>query len=176
MILLITTIMFMNAMRMQSDSSIMRLDSAHKAELVGIAELDEHKPGSNTARNVLNFFYDSLFFTPAYLPEQQYNKKGDEDESEKSTSSDTNEAKPQPAVKIYPNPANSTVTIEYSGLSKSNTLYISDMMGWLKEVKVLINTNGKEIINVSGYTNGIYTARIETEDEVLLKGKIVILK
>ncbi|MBL7779113.1 MAG: T9SS type A sorting domain-containing protein [Chitinophagales bacterium] len=160
---------------MQTDSSIMRLSGSNLATLKQLATTDEHKRGANMARNALNFFYDSLYFTPAYLPEQQYNKKGDDDINV-AEATETKTAKMHPTIKLYPNPANSTVTIEYKAISDNSKLFITDMLGVLYETKPLIGEQGKEIVNVSHYTNGVYLARIVTDEADLLKSKFVILK
>lgn len=160
---------------MLADSSIMRLDSTHLAVLKTIAATNEHKQGANMARNILNFFYDSVYFTPAYLPEQQFNKKGNEETTE-PVAQQQQSKKEQPTVKLYPNPASNTITIEYKAVGKSSKLFITDALGVLYEMKELRGEQGKEIVNVSNYTNGIYLARIVTDDADLLKNKFVILK
>lgn len=90
---------------MQTDSSIMRLDSAHLADLKTLANADEHKSGTNAARNVLNFFYDSAYFTPAYLPEMQYGKKGNDEVATPLVKQQEQTLKEQSSIKLYPNPA-----------------------------------------------------------------------
>lgn len=161
---------------MQVDSSIMRLSITNKAALINLAKSDEHKHGSNAARNLLNFFYDSLYFTPAYLPDEQFGKKGSEDEPNIWQAKQDAKLKEQATMKLYPNPANSTVTIEYSGLDENSKLYVSDMLGVLREVKLLLNKQGKEVISLFSYTNGVYMARVVTEEDDILKSKFVVLK
>lgn len=161
---------------LDTDTFIMRLDSAHKAELVSIAGIDEHKAGSNAARNILNFFYDSAYFTPAYLPEVQYGKRENDEVTTPLVKQQEQTLKEQPSIKLYPNPAQNVVTIEYAGLVEGDKLYVSNAIGILQEMKILSNSKGKVVINTSSYTNGIYLARIETEGDSSLKSKFIILR
>lgn len=161
---------------LDADTFIMRLDSAHIAELVSIAGIDEHKTGSNAARNILNFFYDSAYFTPAYLPEVQYGKRENDEVNTPLVKQQEQTLKEHPSIKLYPNPAQNVVIIEFAGLVEGGKLYISNAIGILQEMKILSNSKGKVVINTSGYTNGIYLARIETEGDSSLKSKFIILR
>jgi hypothetical protein len=127
----VSSIKFFTAIHGFADSSIARLDSAHRQALLSLAINDEHLKGANAAKNVLNFFYDSAYFTPAYLPEVQYGKKGEEEVIKYEML-----PKKIGSIKLYPNPAQNTVTIAYEGIEERSTLYISDIFGVLKEVKL----------------------------------------
>lgn len=160
-----------------TDTSVMRLDSAHVEELKELAEIDEHKKGTNAARNILNFFYDSLLFTPAMLPDVQYNKKGDDDEPNTTVKQMKQQPKADtPLMKLYPNPAQNTITIEYTSISEGSKLFVSSVLGIVYEEKPLNNSSGKIILNTSDYSNGLYLARIENQGKVLLKNKFIIQK
>ncbi len=161
---------------MQADSSITRLDSTHLEELKTLAKADEHKPGTNAARNLLNFFYDSTYFTPAYLPEEQFNKKGNDEANEPTVKQQAQILKEQPSIKLYPNPAQDAVTIEYTGVAEGSKLYVSNALGVLHEIQTINGEKGKVLINTSGYTNGIYLARVETEGDSHLKSKFLVLR
>lgn len=145
---------------MEEDSSIMHLDSMHLVELKNLAETDEHKKGTNAARNILNFFYDSTYYTPPVLPEiESYKKGNDEDVNVRQREEITERTKELPTIKLYPNPAKNAITIEYSGLSENDKLIVCNVLGILYETKTLGTNNSKVVLNTSNYQNGIYLAR-----------------
>ena len=91
-----------------------------------------------------------------------------------------NELRPEPVVassiKLYPNPGQNSITIEYSGVNENSKLYIIDVLGVMIETKTLTDESGKLNINTSNYQNGIYLARIEADRKSLAKSKFIIQK
>ena len=81
-----------------------------------------------------------------------------------------------PSIKLYPNPAQNSITIEYTDVSEASKLIVVDALGVLIETKNLGETAGKLNLNTTAYQNGIYLARIEAEGKALLKSKFIILK
>lgn len=161
----------------ENDTFLNRLDSAHVQNLTTIAGLNEHSKGSQMARNVLNFFYDSLYFTPPMLPDVEYAKKSDEEMETSSPAAPLNERSfIVPAIKLYPNPAQNKVTIEYSGINEISKLYVVNTLGMVLDVLNLGGTQGKIELNTTAYQNGIYLIRIEAEGRALAKDKFIILK
>lgn len=163
---------------MMNDSSMMHLSSANLAELQGVSEGNEHRKGTQIARQVLSFFYDGAYFTPPLLPEVQTGKR-DENEEQYQTPIIPKVIKQfisAPSLKLYPNPSQNTITIEYNGFSENTKLYLLDVMGRVIEGNVLKGVTGKIEVNTSSYQNGIYLARTETEEHLIIKSKFIIQK
>ena len=70
--------------------------------------------------------------------------------------------------KLYPNPANTTVTVEAEGM---NRVVIFDATG--REVLRRNVNNDTEHFDVSGLENGVYFFRIETADHMSVRKCIV---
>ena len=158
---------------LEADSFIPRFNSESVGDIIGLAEANEHEKGSNMARNLLNFFFDSLYFTPGELPDVVYAKK--ENEAPAFSKSPAALKVSPPSIKVYPNPAQNLITIEYGSVPENSRLFIVSMIGEIMENKML-NGNGKVDVNTSSYQNGVYLARIETGAKALLKSKFIILK
>lgn len=161
---------------MQTDSSVMRLSSTHLTAAKAIAATDEHKKGSQAARNLLNFFYDSTYFTPAYLPEEQFGKKGNDDEPNTWEANEEQYPKELPTIKLYPNPAKNSVTVQFTGIENDAELIVTNLMGQATQRIHLVESKGKIELNTTDYTNGLYLARIVHKSSSHLKSTFVILK
>jgi hypothetical protein len=161
---------------MHGDSSMMRLDSAHLEELKTLANADEHKSGTNAARNVLNFFYDSTYFTSAYLPEQQFDKKGHDDEPNKWQTKREQSAEDIATIMLYPNPAKNLVTVQFTGLEQGAELMVTNLLGVVTHRMQILESEGKVELNTTDYTNGLYLARIVHKNSTNLKSTFVIFK
>lgn len=163
---------------MIADSSIMHLDSANLAELHTLADGYIHQKGTHMAHNAVNFFYGGSYFVPPYLREETVDKKENEEEPLIKPETKVAQIRPatNPVVNLYPNPAQNQLTIEYGNIGNTAWLSIVDIMGKVVETRLLTDVNGKVQINTTLYQNGVYLARIETANSVLLKGKFVILK
>jgi len=62
---------------------------------------------------------------------------------------------------IYPNPALDFVEFELANFgSGQTTLIISDHLGIEKETLVLKNSETRKVIDISNYTNGVYTVNV----------------
>lgn len=161
---------------MQSDSSLMNLSSTHLEDLLEMAEANEHVKGSQIARNVLNFFYDSLYFTPPQLPETYSFKTSEEIYTEPIIEIKAKEEiVTGPLLKLYPNPAQNIVTIEYSGLAGDSKLVVVNVLGEIVDTR-FTGANGKMELNTTYYQNGVYLARIEAGNIALLKSKFIVQK
>lgn len=159
----------------ETDSSVMRFGGSHLQELKGIAALNEHSKGSQRARSVLNFFYDSAYFTPPMLPEVQYGKTDGSDAIVYQPKAAEKQVA-KPTVKIYPNPATNSVTVEYSGLEANANLLITNSLGQILEQQRVIETTGKLFLNTTDYQSGVYIIRINTGSEIAMKSKFIIYK
>ena len=82
-------------------------------------------------------------------------------------------------VKIYPNPANEILTIEFvtlSGVEANNTTYsIVNSLGQIVREEEILFKNRNAIIKVNDLPNGIYILNIKYLDSIINK-KIVIAK
>ena len=75
------------------------------------------------------------------------------------------------AIKAYPNPTSGQVTLEYDLLSTSDVqVKVYDIFGkQLSNQHLGLQTTGKQqqVINVEGYTNGIYLLQLESNGNIL---------
>ena len=79
----------------------------------------------------------------------------------------------QGIIKIYPNPTDNYIYIDYSKENLiNNQLIISDIQGKIIFQKPL----NEDKIDVSDYPNGIYFLQIRKDDRVIFREKVVILK
>jgi len=79
-------------------------------------------------------------------------------------------------AKIYPNPANNTVTVEIDNLEKEKTVQFSlyDISG-----RLLIHNSFVEIkktIILDNISNGLYFYSIEINDFIVKQDKLIIIK
>ncbi|HLP50195.1 MAG TPA: T9SS type A sorting domain-containing protein [Chitinophagales bacterium] len=79
-------------------------------------------------------------------------------------------------IQVYPNPAQSALTIQYDNLPYGSILYVFNATGALIETQPVTGSAGKLTLNTAAYPNGIYLARIEVEGKALLKEKFIVLK
>lgn len=153
-----------------------RLNTGQLTELITIAGLNEHSKGSQIARSVMNFFYDSMYFTPPMLPDISFDKKGADEKKPEQIIAPVVDKTPPPVLKLYPNPAQNAVIIEFADIADRSTLIVVNAFGQVMDVKLLEGTVGKLELNTSAYLNGIYLARIEMAENKAVKSKFVIQK
>ncbi len=67
-------------------------------------------------------------------------------------------------ISIYPNPANTTITIENSNFTKEQTISVFDMQGQL--INTLVTNNKKTSFDISSYPSGVYVIEVRTEKGV----------
>ena len=84
--------------------------------------------------------------------------------------------KHEPVLKLYPNPAQNSITIEYKAVAENSKLFFIDMLGSVIEVKELHENGGKLSVNTSSFPNGIYLARLENSEYSSLMSKFIIQK
>ena len=79
------------------------------------------------------------------------------------------------AVKIFPNPANGAINIEYHSSSNQNiTIFIFDMSGnKMKEYKGLNPIDGKYRISTSDFEDGVYLIQFLDGDENYINRVII---
>ncbi|MBL0309600.1 MAG: T9SS type A sorting domain-containing protein [Bacteroidetes bacterium] len=163
----------------EEDSSVMKLASAHIETLNERAMENEHLRGSMYARNLLNFFYDSTYFTPPYLPENApgwSGKRGSEPDEVRKSVEPGKKFKTLPVLKIYPNPAKEFVIVEYEGFEEGGTVQVMDVYGRLLSVIHTKAENEKVEINTSGFNSGIYLVSVMVDRTMKDKGKFNIVK
>lgn len=74
--------------------------------------------------------------------------------------------------KVYPNPANSILTIQSSNTYKNTLLEIVDFLGVIVFKTQLYGKSTS--IDISGFSIGIYFYQVKSEKEILKTGKIII--
>lgn len=129
------------------------------------------------AQNVLNFFYDSLYFTPIELPEEAYDKK-ERTETQIEVVEQPSlpiASKQNPRIRLYPNPTQNIVNVEYANLPENSKLSVVNILGTAMESQML-GGSGRIELNTTSYVNGVYLARIESCGNSQLKSKFIILK
>ena len=84
----------------------------------------------------------------------------------------------QPSIKLFPNPANETVTVDLSSsasvIQTGSMLIISDVAGKIIHKEKLTPLQTALNINTSAYSNGIYFVTIKNNSAVVAKNKFVI--
>jgi hypothetical protein len=79
------------------------------------------------------------------------------------------------AYKVYPNPANSELTIEYPVADNSElNLSIYDMLGQKVISRKLPSADGIDVENITSLLGGIYVFTIISGSEIVSRGKIII--
>jgi hypothetical protein len=76
---------------------------------------------------------------------------------------------------VYPNPASTSLTLEYAPIFKNGTINIIDAAGKRVLSKKVIELN-KTILNVSTLQSGVYVVEITNEKGEMMQQKIVIEK
>jgi len=79
-------------------------------------------------------------------------------------------------VIVYPNPNNGNFTLSYQLSSAGEVFQIHDVTGRVVESFILNNTQGKQIIDATSLSNGVYYWEVISNYEILTKGKIAIVK
>ncbi|MDB4655296.1 T9SS type A sorting domain-containing protein, partial [Flavobacteriales bacterium] len=79
---------------------------------------------------------------------------------------------------VFPNPSDGLFTVNYSLETQSNMkLTVFDLMGQQIIDNVLISSqNGITVIDLSNQADGIYSLRIELEDDKVLQQRLVLVK
>ncbi len=74
-------------------------------------------------------------------------------------------------IKLYPNPSNHTITIEFSQNHNIDTLRIFDLSGRLNKT---YSVNGEDKIEVQNLSKGMYILSASSKGKQILSGKIII--
>jgi len=85
-------------------------------------------------------------------------------------------AKDDSYIKVFPNPNNGNFTLYYHLTSVKSTLKLVDITGRTIYNQNLNGFEGTEYINVSDISTGIYFWQVVSENNIVLKGKIVVVK
>lgn len=76
-------------------------------------------------------------------------------------------------IKIYPNPANSGVTVIYnSPFQEPTVLELRDLLGKVIYTKFIINS-GKEYLSLNGLSAGVYFITLSKDKQVITKSKLI---
>lgn len=79
----------------------------------------------------------------------------------------------QPTISLYPNPNNGTFTLSYSQIQTPNSQFrIEDVLGRTVYTHYIYSIEGKETIDVSGLSNGVYFYQLINNKETM-RGKFV---
>ncbi|MBL0309213.1 MAG: T9SS type A sorting domain-containing protein [Bacteroidetes bacterium] len=162
------------------DSSVMRMSATHIEALNEHAQADDYLPGSALARNLLNFFTDSSYFTPIRLPDEVLPFMGKRDMNESAQNPNpyvvkSLEQEDVPMLKIYPNPATEMVNIEMNPVCEGCTVEIIDVFGRLL-LKEIIGEQYKITISTNEWATGMYLVKIIREGEKIKDGKFNVAK
>lgn len=77
-------------------------------------------------------------------------------------------------VSVYPNPANSEITIEYSFYNNEDAvLQITDLTGRIVSTKLLQSKKQREEIDIHAFSLGLYLYRVLQENTLISTGKII---
>lgn len=79
-------------------------------------------------------------------------------------------------IKVFPNPNNGNFTLYYHLTSSKSTLQLVDVTGRAVYNQNLNGFEGTEYINVSDISTGVYFWQVVSENNIVLKGKIVVVK
>jgi len=79
-------------------------------------------------------------------------------------------------VSVYPNPNDGNFTISYNVASQITALRIADMTGRIVYSQSLSGLEGKQTINASNLSRGIYYWEVISNSDISSKGKIIIVK
>ena len=78
------------------------------------------------------------------------------------------------AIQIYPNPAQDELTIEYQLANNEDaTLQITDVTGRMIATKNLSGQKQKEVLDISGFAQGLYLYKVTRDNLLISTGKIV---
>ena len=75
-------------------------------------------------------------------------------------------------LRIYPNPTRDVVNIQWDFVNENTYLTVFDNTGKLLSTQKL-NNQSLQIIDLSGYENGVYQLRISNENAVIMKAIVV---
>jgi hypothetical protein len=75
-------------------------------------------------------------------------------------------------LRIYPNPTRDVVNIQWDFVNENTYLTVFDNTGKLLSTQKL-NNQSLQIIDLSGYENGVYQLRLSNENAVIMKAIVV---
>lgn len=80
-------------------------------------------------------------------------------------------------VRIYPNPSNGLINVEFAKPPKANpSIVISNVIGEVVEVITETTQTNVIIINMANYNAGAYVMRIVSDNEILLQERIILVE
>lgn len=83
---------------------------------------------------------------------------------------------PQADVKMFPNPVNTSLTIQYNLSEENHTVYLQDVTGQIKSKTLLQENSGSIILNMNQYSNGFYWLVIQNDRrEKIFSEKLIIV-
>lgn len=124
------------------------------------------------ARNALIYIEELAYSEPYILPDSTLKE-------EEYHSASESQNKKLPAFEIYPNPANSYITIEYDIQSQAAIGYIEifNIDGRMIEKVELSSTNSSIVLHIGEkYITGMYLCRLVCNGEVIGSEKLTIIK
>ncbi|HRG90984.1 MAG TPA: T9SS type A sorting domain-containing protein, partial [Chitinophagales bacterium] len=86
------------------------------------------------------------------------------------------EPREQTILKVYPNPAKNSVTIQYVDVQEKSNLVITNIFGTQVDMLPLTEGNGKLILNIGSYVSGMYLISVESLGRIAAKYKLVVQK
>jgi putative ubiquitin-RnfH superfamily antitoxin RatB of RatAB toxin-antitoxin module len=91
-----------------------------------------------------------------------------------NTTTELEDTNGEPALKIFPNPASSSVSVALENMPDANyNLSLYDVVG--KKVQETVKIAGNRAdLDVSGLQNGIYFLNVEKDNSVIKKERIVV--
>jgi hypothetical protein len=76
-------------------------------------------------------------------------------------------------LKIYPNPTRDLVNIQWDFVNENTYLTVFDNTGKLLSTQKL-NNQTLQMLDLSGYENGVYQLRLSNENAVIVKAIAVV--
>ena len=80
-------------------------------------------------------------------------------------------------LKVYPNPANTFVTVSWSAPGQGNTtLMIHDANGRQVHTRLLQGLHNETIVDITGFVHGTYTVSLSQDGKTIATETVVIAR
>jgi hypothetical protein len=154
------------------DTSVLVIDSTHKAMLYEIAESDAHS--APRAHALLAMLDTAVFeYIIEKIPYYSYKKDNEEQMPEENVIKAREE---KISFNLYPNPNNGSMTLEYSIWEEEGIFQLFDVSGKLITTKSLLKGNHAVSIQERNLSNGVYLFGIKNNSDNLFNGRVIIIK
>jgi Secretion system C-terminal sorting domain len=155
---------------LKNEHSYMKLSTQEKDQLIEMAEAKESS-AQKRAQSILNFFYGYNYETYPEFPTEISQRRGAVSETGKNTYS-----RGTSGIKLYPNPAINTLSIEVNlpKVDKALNLIFTDILGNTVWESHFQTTEFQSTIDVRNWSSGMYRYQLKSNGELLAEGKVII--